>query len=159
QRLGQVTCAEVLPTVPFALHCEDRVRSAVDVPVHHAREVHAEEREARVRDRVDQVFDQVPLFGRQLVVLAAERDDLRAGVYFREARDAVRMQPGAVDQELRVDLALRGLEHGGGVVVFVNAGDTAAEAQLGAARLHDLRVRGGDALEVGDAAGRDLDRL
>src|SRR5439155_4808273 len=62
-------------------------------------------------DRVDEVAAEVPGTGLQLVVLAAERDDLHAGVHAAEPRHAVGLEPGAVDEQLRPDRPRGGLRH------------------------------------------------
>ena len=68
-----------------------------------------EEREARVRHRIDEVLDEAPARGREVVVLAAERHDAHVGLDAARPRHAVRVQPRAVDQHPRLDRPLRRL--------------------------------------------------
>src|SRR6185503_11540193 len=68
------------PPVALPGQGEHRVRSGVDTAVDHPGQVHAEERELRIRYRVDQPTDQVAAVGTQFVVLATERDDPRRRV-------------------------------------------------------------------------------
>ena len=64
--------------VALAPEREHRVRAALDAAADHPREVDAEERQARVGHRVDEVLAEVFGVRLQFVILAAERDDLHA---------------------------------------------------------------------------------
>jgi len=61
--------------VALAGEGEHRVGAALDASVHHAGQMHAEERQARVRHGIDQVPAEVSGLGSQHVVLPAERHD------------------------------------------------------------------------------------
>ena len=65
-----------------------------------AGEVDAQERELRVRHRVDQVADQVLALGPDPVVLAAKRHDSHFTLFAREQAHPVAVQPRAVDHEI-----------------------------------------------------------
>ena len=88
----------VAPPVALPGEGEDRVRAGPDLAVDARREMDAQEREARVGDRVDEPADEAPGLRRERVVVAPERDDPRrrpAGAGHRG--DAVGLETGAGD--------------------------------------------------------------
>ena len=87
--------------IALAREGEDRVRPRLDVAVDGAGEVHAEEGELGVGHRVDEVPDEGPALLLQHVVLAAEGNDPDLGVDAHQRRDAVGVQPRAVDEVAR----------------------------------------------------------
>ena len=131
QRSGEVAGAPVPPAVALPPQRRHRVRSHVDGSVHTAGQVHAEERELRVRHRVDETADQVG--AGQVVVLPAERDDPRRRPRAGQHGDPVGLQAGAVDQLPRPHVTAGGLDR-----AAADRGHRGAEADLGAGQ---LRVR------------------
>src|SRR5580765_1912697 len=115
---GQVARVHLAPAVALPGEREDGVGAGMDVAVDAAGEVHAEERERRVRDGIDQSADERGGVGREVVVLTAERDDPHVVDRLRVAERAgqgVCVQPGAVDDEVGRDLAGRRVEQDRGV--------------------------------------------
>ncbi len=68
---------------------------------------------------------------RELEVLAAERNDPHAGVVAGHPRDAIALQPAAVDQRRGSDRAAGGLEHQTARLA-TNRGEPVAEPHLAA---------------------------
>ncbi len=95
----------------MAVEREHGVGSGLDLAADAARQMHAEERELRVGNRIDEAFDQVAALRRELEVLAAERNDPHPGVVAGHPRDAVALKPAAVDERRGRDRAAGGLEH------------------------------------------------
>ena len=96
QGLGEVADLEGRPAVALARQGQHRVgpepyRVVADPPG----EVHAEERELGVRDRVDEVPGQVAPLGPKLPVIAAEGHDARLLRGARQPRHPVGLQAGA----------------------------------------------------------------
>ena len=96
---------DVVAPVAVAGEREDRVRAGPDRAVVAAREVDPEEREARVRDRVDEPADERPRVRREPVVVAPERDDPLRAVVAGQRRHAVRPEAGAGDRPVGQDVA------------------------------------------------------
>jgi hypothetical protein len=131
QRPGQVPDPDLAPPVALPAQRGHGVRSHVDGSVHTAGQVHAEERECRVRHRVDQAADQLPAAGDELRVQPGAADDLlgadvpvcgvddRAGAHPGDRRAGVdlragprRQPPGCGGWWGRVDLRLWGGQGG-----------------------------------------------
>src|SRR5256885_443971 len=120
ERVEQLARFHAAPRVALARECEHGVGAGLDVAVARPREVHAEEREFRVRHRVDQAVDQILPLRAQHVVLAAEGHDLHVDRGLGQARDHVGLQPRAVHE-------VRG---GDGVVVVGGQAQRAAQPRL-----------------------------
>jgi hypothetical protein len=76
--------------------------------------VHAEERQRRVGDGVDQSAHQIASPRDERGVVAAERDDPRPVVVTGRRGEPVGLQPAARDDAGRIHRAAGGLEHGAG---------------------------------------------
>ncbi len=72
--------------------------------------MHAEKRELRIGHGVDEAADQMLFGGDQVVVFAAERDDLDFGFLVCHAADTIAVQAGAVDQVAGAEFTLGGFE-------------------------------------------------
>src|SRR5688572_10478912 len=75
--------------VPFALEGEHGVRTGMNAAVDHARKMHAQKREVRIRHGINQRLHQIALFGDKFEVFASEWDDLRAWLRAAGARQAI----------------------------------------------------------------------
>ena len=102
--------AQVAPAIALAGEGEHRVRAGPHLAVDALREVDAQEREARIGNRVDQPANERACVGRQRVVVAAERDDPLASGVAGHRREPIGLQPGAGDDVARHDVAARGRE-------------------------------------------------
>ena len=99
--------AEVAPAVALAGEGEHRVRAGPHLAIDALGEVHAEEREARIGNRVDEAANERPGVGRQRVVVAAERDDPLAAGVAGHRREPIGLETGAGDDVARDDVAAR----------------------------------------------------
>ena len=72
--------------------------------------MHAEEGKRGIGHRVDEVSHEGASRGDERVVLAPERHDGDARIDAAAARDAIGLEPGAVDEHAAHRLAARGLE-------------------------------------------------
>jgi tRNA-modifying protein YgfZ len=111
EQLQGITCGKARSLITFALEGEDGVGAGLDAAMDHAREMDAEERETRIGHGINQVADQRAAVGDQLVVFAAERDDLQPGLDAAQASDTIRLQAATVDQILTGDSTLASLEN------------------------------------------------
>ena len=82
------------PAIPLARQREHRIRAALHATPDHAREMHPEKRESRIRNRVDEVAHQRRA-GHQLEVVPAKGHDPRGRPFARHGGDAIGMEPGA----------------------------------------------------------------
>ena len=96
--LAEVAGREGQPPVGLPAQREERVRADLERAVDAAGEVHAEERVARVGDRVDHAADELLLGRDDRHVLAAERHDPRRRRAADQPREPVGLQPAADDQ-------------------------------------------------------------
>ena len=71
--------------------------------IDHPGEVHIQERQIRIGDRVDESLDEVAPRWHEFVVLAPERHHPHLGDDPGEGSDPVRLQAGAIDQEVGMD--------------------------------------------------------
>ena len=141
--------------VSLAGQREDGVRPALDAAADHAGEVHAEEGERGVGDRIDEPPHEPLRLGRELEVLAAERKDAQVEVSHGHARDPVGLQPRARDDPAGRDRSAGG-PHDRAVAALLDRPDLRSEA--------DLASRPGDAFRespahraiVDDARLRDV---
>src|SRR3989441_6041581 len=168
ERRDDVGQPHVGPPVALARERENGVGAEQDGAVDPAGEVHAQEREARIGDRIHETAEERPPLGPKDVVVAAERNDLRIRSGAGLARQHVRVEAGARDRRSRDDRA------GGGpdpdlVLADRQADDRGLEPDLDAEggdlpsdRQGDLRVvddpRFGHP-QTASAADRRLDRL
>ena len=118
-------------------------------------QVHAEERQRRVRHGVDQAADQVGALRREPQVGAAERDDARVGVGAGQPREAVRPGAGAEHGEAASSSppAWRSTTRRPPVPsrrAHLDARDARAAVDLAARRPHVVGQRVRDAGEVDD---------
>ena len=155
QRGGQLARAHDPPAVPLAGQGRHGVRSDVDAAVDAPGQMHPEERERRVRHRIDQPAHQ--LGPGQLVVLAAERHDPHPRVVAGEPGHPVAVQPRAVDQHPGPD----DLAPGAVRTATPEPGRRSIADDLRA--VPDLRPGGlgqppGDRREVADPRRPDVDR-
>ncbi len=141
EAVRDVAHRHVRPGVALARQGEHGVRARVHVALDPAGQVHAEEREPRVRHGVDEAAHQLAGLRRELEVLAAERHDPGLGLEPAGARDPVGVQAGAHDQ--RVGLA-------------VGAGGADLDAAGGARRVRH-GARGEHLLAEQDPPARRLD--
>ena len=88
--------AEARASVPVAGESQDGVGPGLDAAVDHARKVDAEEGEPCVGNGINEIADEALARLDQLVVFAAEGNDLHAGVNAAETRHAIRLEPAAV---------------------------------------------------------------
>src|SRR5207237_2866914 len=108
-RVEQVARLHAGLAVRLAAERQDRVRSAFDRAADPAREVYAQERECRGRDRIDQVLDEVVRVLGELVVVATEWHDLHFGPLPAQRGDAIRVESREVHLDVRGDFALAGV--------------------------------------------------
>jgi hypothetical protein len=62
------------------------------------REMDAQERETRIRDRVDQVLDQRPPVGDQIKIFPSKWNDLQSRFYSAKAGNPVTLKAGTIDE-------------------------------------------------------------
>ena len=99
--------------VTFALEREHRIGPCVNCAVNHPSKMHAEERELRIRNRINQTFDEMTLFGNEFEVFTPERNDFRLRVRSRGAGDPVTEQSSAIDHHARLNFTARSFERWG----------------------------------------------
>src|SRR5438128_9488431 len=109
----------------------------MNAAVDHPGEMHAEEWESRIGNRVDQMFHQLTSFGHQLIIFAAERDNLRLRIHTAHSRHPVAVQTAAIDQESRANLTLGG-DHYLRMAVISNSVHPATGANLSALFLNQF---------------------
>ena len=107
QRVHRLADVDVDPAVALAGECQDRVRTSVHPTVDATGQVHAQEREAGVRYRVDEAAHQWASGRHQLPILAAERDDPPRDVGAGRRGQQVGLEPTAVHQASGPELAGR----------------------------------------------------
>lgn len=110
------------------------------------------EREGRVRHGVDEVADEVLAGGLEHVVFPSEGDDASLALFAGEGGDAVAVEPGAVDQEVGLELAIE-------PPAGFDPSDGGAGPDLGASGSEALDHGVADVLVVDDALLRDAERL
>src|SRR5207253_3380089 len=119
--------------------------------------VNSKERKARIGDRIDQIPHKMTPGGHNLVVLAAEWDDLQTLPISREPHDAVAVKSSAVDRKIRLNHTARrfngDLSRGS-----LDALDGALRQDLPAAGLDEFRVLPRDRGVIRDAFSRNLER-
>ena len=129
--LGDVAPVDRKLVVVLPAQAQYGVGADGDAAVDHPRQVHAEERQFRVGDRVDQVIDDLILAGGQAEVFAAKRNDLVIDLDPGHGRQAIGLQTGAGHQ-------LPGLPHavmaadGDLVGAFLDRGDGGLQADFAA---------------------------
>ena len=117
KRARRVAQIERGAPVALARECQHRVRPGDDRSVEALREVDAEERERRIRDRVDEpAYEPFGLLSKRVVV-AAKRDDSHRWPRPGKARDTIGLEAGAPDHRacpkrafVRVDPHLTGVQ-------------------------------------------------
>src|SRR5262249_5750806 len=92
QRVPQIPQVEIGLAVAFTREGQDCVGTCFDAAVNQAREVHAQKRELRIRDRVDQMPHQVLPLGTDLIIFAAKRDDTQIAALARKLGHTIAMQ-------------------------------------------------------------------
>ena len=105
--VGQVAGADAAAPIALARQRQDRVGPEPHAAVDLAGQMDAEERQRRVRHRVDQALDERGPLRPQLPVLAAERNDPGLGSLAGRAREAVGLQAGADDHPIGLQRARR----------------------------------------------------
>src|SRR5205823_3420664 len=75
-----ISQAHIPFAVAFAIQTQHSVRTKMDVAFNCTRRVNPEKREIRIRNRIDQVLDQMALVRRKLVVFSAKRHDSDARI-------------------------------------------------------------------------------
>src|SRR5207249_11450936 len=108
EHVGDVPWRDVPGAVAFALQREDRVGAALDPIVDGARQVEAEKRQGRIRNRVDEMFHQRPALRGELVVLPPERNDADPRVHTTHSRYPISLQTGTAYEPSPPQLAARG---------------------------------------------------
>ena len=89
------------PRFGFAREREHGIRTAFHSAMDHASEVHAKEREARIRDRVDERPAKVLSFRMKLKVLPAKRNDAFLQFLAAQSSHAITVEPAAVNDFAR----------------------------------------------------------
>ncbi len=89
---------------------EDRVRTGMNGAIDHPGEVNTKKGKHRIRDWINECFDQITLFRDQFVVFSSERDDLDLGILPRLLRYSIALQTSAIDQKPTLDLVASGPE-------------------------------------------------
>ncbi len=137
--------------IAFAGKPEDCVWTDRHTAVDHARQMDPEKRERRIRDRVDQMLDDVVLVCGQPIVFAAEGYDPEVDGKACQTRQAIGLQPAAHDQfvgppacAVTVDFHAIGL--------LANAGDTGRQTYLSTA-VDDARAHLAAHIEIADDTG------
>ena len=136
--------------VAFAGEREDGVWPSLDAAVDEAGEVDAKEGKSRVGHGVNEVADEMPCFGGEFEILAAEGDD--ADVVFRAGKcgNAVTEKTGAVDEVGAFKFPCVGFKDPAAEVVV--DGKNAGAGLEGAAEALDLANEGvADGLVIDDA--------
>ena len=150
QGLGQIAQVEIGLAVALAREGQHRVGAALHRAVDHAGEVDAQEGKLRIGHRVDQRAAQVVHLRLERIILAAEWDDGRRRFAAIQRRDAVGVEPGAVDHDPRLQLD-GGAAHPHRARAFVQSLDADAGQDLAAAGLQALGQARADLLEIDDA--------
>jgi hypothetical protein len=86
--------------ISFARERQHRIRPGFNAAPDSAGEMDAQEREARIGYRVNQIAHQELAFGPDQVIFAAKRHDANRARLTRELGDAIRVQPGAGNQKI-----------------------------------------------------------
>src|SRR5579859_4234567 len=102
---SQVADVDVGVPVSLASESKDRVWPRVHFPADAPREVDAEKRKARIRDRINQRTHQRGALGNQIIVFAAKWDDHRGWLVSRHAANAVAVKSRAINQCVRCERA------------------------------------------------------
>jgi len=144
---GEIPGAEPAPRVPLAGQCQHRVRPGMQRPVDPPRQVHPEERQCRIRYRVDEGADKRPA---HMEVLATERYDPDLP---RLAGEPVGEQAGTVDHEVGGYLLAVG-----GADPAVERGHPGAQPDLAAVLAYQAGEHLADRAEVGDPGRLDVQR-
>ena len=108
--LPRIAQGDIRAPVALALKGEHGIWPRFDATTDHAGEVHAEEWERGIGNGINQVPDEVRAGGCQFPIIAAKGDDARLGTQAGRSGDAVAMQAGAVDDEVGLDVTLRGAD-------------------------------------------------
>ncbi len=116
--------------------------------------MYAEERERRVRHRIDQALDEVRRFRCQLVVLAAEGDDPHVWLQSCQSSQPIAVQSGTVDELIRAKLVGLGGD-GHRIGMGHDPDDPLADADLAARLLDVTSERVANPAEVNDARRLD----
>ena len=82
------------------------IGSCFHTAFHHAGEVHTEEGEGRVGHGIDEIAHEALTLRTQLVVFSTEGDDAQVEVGNGEGSNAVAPQPGAIDDQLGLEVSL-----------------------------------------------------
>src|SRR5215204_493948 len=152
--LAQIAQADRSESVALPRKGEDRVWPHRHVTTDNASQVHAEERQLRVGDGVDQVIDDPVLVGPQPVVLPPEWHDAEIDVDAAQPRDPVRLKPGRGDNVPGPDAILSDVErHARGGLLDV--GHLARRENRAATLGDDTGHRLGDLRVVDDPSGLD----
>ena len=117
--------------------------------------MHTEEGEARIRNRIDEVFEQVPAVFGQVEVVAAKRNDTHRGACAGESCDPVALQTAAVDERFGLDAAFGRLEMDPGRG-HLDVGDLPPVADVAPELRHVVGVRASDGDVVDDAGLRNV---
>src|SRR3990167_4345922 len=156
EHAGAVGQGNIALAVALALERQHGVGADGDAAVDHSGQVHAEERHARVGDRVGQGVDDVVVAGRQAEVFATERADAEARIDAQHAHHAVGHQPGAGEQEAAGKVAGAGF-HAYFLLALLQRSDAGTVADL-AAGVDELAGHGRSHFGViDDAAGGHKD--
>src|SRR5579859_7709757 len=107
---SQVADVDVGVPVSLASESKDRVWPRVHFPADAPREVDAEKRKARIRDRINQRTHQRGALGNQIIVFAAKWNDHRGWLVSRHAADAVTVKSRAINQCIGGERAPRRLD-------------------------------------------------
>jgi len=107
--LERVAHVEARARVALAREGEHGVGAGLDAALDATGEVHAEEGERRVGNRVDEVSHEVSPFRREHPVLAAERDDRHVDRHPGHPRHPVAPEARAGDEDARLEVARGGL--------------------------------------------------
>ena len=143
--------------VALAMQGQDRVGTDLELAGHAPREVHAQERVARVRDRVDHAADQVALRRQHAHVLAPEGHDPWSVQAVTHPRHPVGLQAGTHDQAVHPVDSTRGLDVDSRRAT-VDPGDRRRQEHSSARVLDVLGVGLGHGEVVGDRGRRGVQR-
>jgi len=157
RRFPELFQAEIPSTVALAREREDRVRAGPNLTRQLLREVRTEERQLRVRNRVDERANELARSADDRVIPPAEWNDLGRNWCARHPREAVGVQTGTGDEVTRAEPAC-GRRDDGIAMVAVDGGDLSGHTQLPAHRRNVLGKRPRHLAEVDDPGTRCVER-
>ncbi len=148
---------KTIASIALSREGEHGVRPGGDLAVQVSREVHAEEREPGVRNRIDEGADPALRLGAQAVVVAPEGDDANPASLLGVTGQPVALQAAAGDHAVRLDVPVRRSQQQN-VALAEHGGDRVAEEEGAAGALDGGGQRLRDRTVVDHARARNPQR-